>query len=203
MSAAPKLQPLDEREIESALEEAHIPSLMAALVHLTGDASHISDENKPVYEFFGDGQGNIEPAMQEQIRADVKSAYLDYARGTRLSPPPSHDTIRRMMDFVAGAQIPERYVRFLKEELGIAVEDTRVPHWDSPRLKQAAAKMKVIIVGAGLSGLLSGIRLSQAGVPFEIILKNSAGTICQQRPNLSLSQPHWTSFPPAESFSQK
>ena len=32
--------------------------------------------------------------------------------------------------------------------------------------------MKVVIIGAGLSGLLSGIRLSQAGVPFEIIEKN-------------------------------
>jgi 4-hydroxyacetophenone monooxygenase len=78
-----------------------------------------------------------------------------------------------MMDFVAGAQIPERYVPFLMEELGIAVEDTRVPRWDSPALKDAAAKMKVIVMGAGLSGLLSGIRLSQAGVPFEIIEKNS------------------------------
>jgi 4-hydroxyacetophenone monooxygenase len=77
-----------------------------------------------------------------------------------------------MMDFVAGAQIPERYVPFLMEELGIAVEDSRVPRWETPRLKDAAANMKVVIIGAGLSGLLSGIRLSQAGVPFEIIEKN-------------------------------
>ena len=32
-----------------------------------------------------------------------------------------------MMDFIAGAEIPERYVPFLMEELGIAVEDTREP----------------------------------------------------------------------------
>jgi len=172
MSAVPKLEPLDEREVESALEEAHIPSLMAALVHLTGDASHINDENKAIYDFFGDGQGNIKPPVQEQMREAVKAAYLKYARGTPLPPSPSHGTIRQLMDFVAGAQIPERYVRFLKEELGIAMEDTRVSRWNSPKLKLAAAKMKVVIVGAGLSGLLSGIRLSQAGVPFEIIEKN-------------------------------
>ena len=29
-----------------------------------------------------------------------------------------------------------------------------------------------------------------------------AGVICQLRPNLSLSQPHWTSVPPAVSFDQ-
>src|SRR5690348_15590727 len=172
MSAAAKLDTIDERQIDDALKEAHIPSLMAALVHLTGDSSLLTDENKPVYDFFGDGQGNIKPEVQEQVRAAVKEGYIDYARGKPLPPPPSQEIIRKMMDFVAGAQIPERYVRFLKEELGIAVEDTRVPRWESPKLKDAAAKMKIVIVGAGLSGLLSGIRLSQAGVPFEIIEKN-------------------------------
>ncbi|HEY1962099.1 MAG TPA: NAD(P)/FAD-dependent oxidoreductase [Rhizomicrobium sp.] len=172
MSAAAKLDTIDEREVDGALKEAHIPSLMAALVHLTGDTRLLTDENKPVYDFFGDGQGNIKPEVQEQVRAAVRQGYLDYARGKKLPPPPDQETIRKMMDFVAGAQIPERYVRFLKEELGIAVEDTRVPRWETPKLKEAAAKMKVVIVGAGLSGLLSGIRLSQAGVPFEIIEKN-------------------------------
>src|SRR5687767_5199854 len=31
---------------------------------------------------------------------------------------------------------------------------------------------------------------------------NTVGTICHERPNLSLSQPHCTSLPPAESFLQ-
>src|ERR1051326_6533820 len=173
MSAIPIEETIDRRQIEAALAEAHIPSLMAALVHLTGDAGLLTEENKPVYDFFGDGQGNIKPEVQEQVRAAAKVAYLDYARGRKLPSPPPHETIRKMMDFVAGAQIPERYVTFLKEELGIAVEDTRVPRWDTPKLKDAAAKMKVVIVGAGLSGILSGIRLSQAGVPFEIVEKNA------------------------------
>ena len=108
MSAVPVDDRIDEQEIEQALEEAHIPSLMAALVHLTGDAGHINDDNKPVYDFFGDGQGNIKPEVQAQIRVAVKRAYIDYARGKSLPPPPDDDTIRRMMDFVAGAQIPER-----------------------------------------------------------------------------------------------
>src|SRR5947208_8165705 len=146
---------------------------MMALVHLTGDASQLKEDRKPVYDFFGDGQGNIAPDVQEEIREAVKRAYVEYARGKPLPSPPSHETIRKMMDFIAGVQIPERYVPFLKEELGIAVEDTRLPRWDTPKLKDAAAKMKVVIIGAGLSGILSGIRLQQAGVPFEIVDKNA------------------------------
>ena len=65
MSAVPKEDSLDEQWIDEALKEAHIPSLMMALVHLTGDASHLKDDRKPVYDFFGDGQGNIAPDVQE------------------------------------------------------------------------------------------------------------------------------------------
>ena len=172
MSAAAK-QSDRASEIEWALKDAHIPSLMMALVHLTGDASHLTADMKPVYDFFGDGQGGLAPEKQQWVRDAAKKALLDLDAGKKLPPPPDAATMRRMMDFIAGAEIPERYVPFLKEELGIAVEDSRQPKWDTPKLKDAAAKMKVVIIGAGLSGILSAIRLQQAGVPFEIVEKNS------------------------------
>src|ERR1700759_1140550 len=171
MSAAAKQD--DASKLDDALKDAHIPSLMMALVHLTGDASFLTADMKPVYDFFGDGQGGLSVEKQRWVRDAAKRALLDLDAGKKLQPPPDAATIRKMMDFIAGAEIPERYVPFLKEELGIAVEDSRQPKWDTPKLKDAAAKMKVIIIGAGLSGILSAIRLQQAGVPFEIIEKNA------------------------------
>ncbi|HEX3809790.1 MAG TPA: NAD(P)/FAD-dependent oxidoreductase [Rhizomicrobium sp.] len=173
MSASAKPRSEDQSvTVEWALKDAHIPSLIMALVHLTGDASHL-DGARPVYDFFGDGQGGFPPEKQQQVRDAAKTALLDYLNGEPLPPPPDRATIRKMMDFIAGTEIPERYVPFLMEELGIAVEDTRVPHWETPKLHAAAQKMKVVIIGAGLSGILSAIRLQQAGVPFEIIEKNT------------------------------
>lgn len=171
MSAAAK--PNDKAsEIEWALKDAHIPSLMMSLVHLTGDASFLTPDMKPVYDFFGDGQGGLSPEKQQWVRDRAKRAMLDYLDGEKLPPSPDSATIGRMMDFIAGADIPDRYLPFLREELGIAVEDTRAPRWDTPALKDAAAKMKVVVIGAGLSGILSAIRLQQAGVAFEIVEKN-------------------------------
>src|SRR5579862_3919343 len=172
MSAAAKPQD-DAAILDWALKDAHIPSLMMALVHLTGSAAHLTDDMKPVYDFFCDGQGGFSAEKQQAIRDMAKAAMLAHMAGKPLPPPPDFATIRRMMDFIAGAQIPERYVPFLKEELGIAVEDTRDPKWDTPKLKSAAAKMNVVIIGAGLSGLLCAIRLQQAGVPFVIVEKNA------------------------------
>src|ERR1043166_9839248 len=98
MSAVPKPRDdsLDEARIDQAPSEAHIPSLMMALVHLTGDASHLKDDRRPVYDFWGDGQGNIKPEGQAEIREAVKRAYLDYGSGGQLPPPRAHDTIRRL-----------------------------------------------------------------------------------------------------------
>lgn len=170
MSAAPKLS--DDMNIETALKDGHVPSLMMALVHLTGDTSHL-EGSRPVYDFFGDGNGGIAPETQAAIRAAVKDAYLAWEAGKPLPPQPSDETIRKMMDFIAGVDIPENYITFLKEELGLGTNDTREVKWESPKLKEAAQKMKVLVIGAGMSGILTGIRLQQAGVPFEIIEKNS------------------------------
>jgi 4-hydroxyacetophenone monooxygenase len=78
-----------------------------------------------------------------------------------------------MMSFVAGAEIPEGYADFLVDELSLGETNTKTPVWDSPRLKDSAARMHVLVIGAGMSGLLSGIRLSQAGVSYEIVDKNA------------------------------
>jgi 4-hydroxyacetophenone monooxygenase len=161
------------RELTEALEQAHLPSLMMALVHLTGDASHL-DGVTPVYDFFGDGQGGIPPEKQAEIRQLAARVISEHLAGKRpLPPPPNEATIRRMMDFISGAEIPEHYVPLLMEELAVDGVDRKRPTWDAPELKDSARSMKVVIIGAGMSGLLAAIRLQQAGVAFTIIEKNS------------------------------
>ncbi len=104
-------------------------------------------------------------------RARRSKAHL---AGAPMPPPPSDETDRaRMMDFVAGAEIPEHYAPFLMEELAMSGEDPKRPDWSSPKLKAAAPKLPVVVIGAGMSGLLAGIRLKQAGIPFTIVEKNA------------------------------
>jgi 4-hydroxyacetophenone monooxygenase len=161
-------------ELDAALAAAHMPALAAALVHLTGDASFITKANWPVYDFFGDSKvGGYSEAVQADLRAKAKTAIEAHLAGAPLPPPPGLETIRRMMDFVAGVDIPEHYAPFLMEELAMAGADPKRPDWTSPKLKAAAARLPVVIIGAGMSGLLTGIRLKQAGIPFTIIEKNA------------------------------
>jgi len=164
----------DTVTLDEALAEAHLPALVAALVHMTGDASLVSRDRWPAYDPFGEARtGGFSDALQAEIRAKAKAALEAHAAGAPMPPEPDLATVRKMMDFVAGADIPEHYAPFLMEELQIAGYDTKKADWTTPALQAAAPKLPVVIVGAGMSGLLAGIRLQQAGVPFTIVEKNA------------------------------
>jgi 4-hydroxyacetophenone monooxygenase len=163
----------DDRRIEAALEEAHIPSLMCALVHLTGDASLLRGDIRPVSTFLGDPQGGISEAQQARVRALALEALRAHRDGDQqLPPPPSRETVREMLDFVIGQEVSPQYVQFLMQELALEGDDP----YAQPQVHEvpaaARSSFRVLIIGAGMSGLLAGIRLQEAGIPFVIVEKN-------------------------------
>jgi len=162
---------LDSVDLDAVLAEAHVPSLMVALVHLTGNTDHLTEARRPVYEVLGDGQGGLKPDDVQAIRDLAKAALQDLAAGKPLPPQPTPDQVRFMMDFVAGAEIPERYGPFLTEALCLDGIDPDRPAW-KPEEKAAAAGLHVVVIGAGMSGLLTAIRLQQAGIAFTLVDKN-------------------------------
>ena len=100
--------------IQNAIDQAHLPSLIAALVHVTGDESLVTGDIKPAYDFFGDGQGGMTEAQRAATKARALAALKGLRDGAKLPGQPSSGTVRKMMNFVAGADIPERYVPFLE-----------------------------------------------------------------------------------------
>jgi 4-hydroxyacetophenone monooxygenase len=159
--------------IRGALESAHLPSLIAALVHVTGDASLVAGDIKPIYDFFGDGQGGLTEEQRSRTKELALAALKAYRdRGHKLPPQPSFDDVRSMMSFVAGADIQDQYIPFLIEELALEGKDPKEPKWPATITESQRGQFHVLIVGAGMSGILAGIRLKQAGVPFTIIDKN-------------------------------
>lgn len=163
----------DKAHLARALEDAHHPTLAIVLVHLTGDTRYLSERYQPVYEgILGDPDGGLSEAVKAELRAAIVDAMEAYAQNDQLPPPPDAATLRQMMDYCATAPIPEEYLEFVSMELPLDGEDKRMPGHGVNLDKQAAADFKMIIIGAGMSGLLMGIVCKQAGIPFEIIEKS-------------------------------
>ena len=165
---------LDPGALDQALEAAHQPALAAALLQMTGDLHWLRPEWTPTYTPLSRGETGVPEAEQAKFRSQAKAAILDWvAKGSPPTITPDPAALRRMMSFVAGADIPENYADFLNDELAIGGQSSKDPQWTTPVLKDAARRMHVLVIGAGMSGLLTGIRLTQAGVDFEIVEKNA------------------------------
>ena len=195
----------DDDTIRAALEDAHIPSLMNALVHLTGDADIIRGDIQPESGFLVDPQGGIAEEDQARIREqafEVLKAYRD--NGQRLPSAPGADLVHEMVNFASGQELSPEYGTFLEAELALQDEDS----YGVPALAklpaEARANFKVVIVGAGMSGLLAGIRLKAAGIGFEIVERHGdvGGTWYQNTyPGCRVDSPNHTysySFHPTD-----
>src|SRR6266545_4173731 len=168
--------------LEEALAAAHFPSLAAAVAQLTGDVGLLRRLQRPVHK-VGDPTGGLPYPQIAKIRAAALAALSSHRDG--LAPPtpaapaaPSPAAVREIMDFVAGTDIPERYVPFLLEELAIDGEHL---HRGMPQIRAPAARklsFRVLIIGGGMSGILAAIELGKAGIPYLLVDKNAefAGT---------------------------
>ena len=164
---------VDLGPLDQALETAHLPALSAAMVHLTGDPSWLRPEWRPAYTPLSRGETGVPEAEQAKMRELAKAAITDYLTGkVPMAPTPSADMVRQMMSFVAGADIPDGYGEFLTDELALDGHSSKDPNW-SPELKTVARRLHVLVIGAGMSGLLTALRLEQAGVPFQVVEKNA------------------------------
>src|SRR5689334_13116157 len=117
----------DDASIAAALEDVSIPTLLVAMVHLTGDPSWIRDEKlKPQGLFLNEVQG----FMSEEARAEARRRAVDAIKAYRdggcvLPPPPTDELVHEMMSFLACEEVPDDYVPLMLEELELDGVDAR------------------------------------------------------------------------------
>mgnify|MGYP005815361891 CR=1 FL=1 len=170
------IEPLTEtdEEIRAYLEDAEVPPLLPALAYLTGDTTLLRDELRPDPMLFGVApQGGLSEAQQAEARAialEVLTRFRD--AGCRPAAPPAEADVQRIMEYAVGGTATSDYLPLLEEELAHRGEDRRAPGFT--RAEVAPGRdFRVLVIGAGMSGILAGHRLLQAGIPFVILEKNA------------------------------
>jgi 4-hydroxyacetophenone monooxygenase len=157
-------------DIAAALEQVSIPTLLLSLVHITGDPRFIR-EFKPAGIFLNEVQGFMSEEDKARARAVALPVIVDYRdRGCPEPAPLSPELIKEMMDWAVCETVPDDYLALVAEEMDLEGVDPRRP---TPLDPDRAARLPVAVIGCGESGILAGIRLKQANIPFTILEKNT------------------------------
>src|SRR5690348_14641221 len=141
---------------------------MLSLVHMSGDPGLIGGELKPAGLFLNEVQGYMSEEDKAAVRKLALEVIADYRdRGCPEPEPIGRELLQEMMQWLVCEPVPPEYVPMLLEEMELDGTDSRAvrgaPVDDFP----------VLVIGCGESGLLAGIRLKEAGIPFTIIEKNA------------------------------
>ena len=161
-----------DEEIREVLEAAEVPPLLPALAYATGDLSLLQDDLRPDPLSFSMPQGGLSEVQLEKARQLAFEALVRFRDGgSRPAPAPSDEELLRIMEFAVGGADMASYLPLLEEELAYRGEDRRAPGWTVEEVAPDVA-FSVVVIGAGMSGLLVAHRLQQAGIPFTIVEKN-------------------------------
>lgn len=159
-----------DEEIAAALEQVSIPTLLLSLVHITGDPRFIREFTQAGV-FLNEVQGFMSEEDKARARKEALPVIADYRdRGCPGPVALSPELIGEMLDWTACEHVDDEYRPMVLEEMDLEDVDPRRPAALDPA---ATADFPVVVIGCGESGLLAGIRLKQANIPFTIVEKNA------------------------------
>lgn len=151
-------------EIAAKLADGNASVLVMVLAQLTGDMGVI-DHYGPMLSKPGEFADTIPPQELTALHERLATILADPEfKPANISP----DQLHQMMNAFCKEHVPSRYLAMLLQDLGFEPE---VPAFEriSEKAKQRVKDFKVLIVGAGASGICAGIKLGEAGIPYEVI----------------------------------
>jgi 4-hydroxyacetophenone monooxygenase len=173
--------PGDDQTIRTALTEVNLPTLLMVLIQFCEDNRWLADRYKPdpiqVPEggLFPDDTGNYADDVAEEIReAGFNLLKILRDNGGELPATPTLEAMQEMMSFSTAVPMQPEYARMLLEETNFVDRDQ---DWLTPIKENNMTNLddfNVIVVGAGMSGICTGIKLKKAGINYTILEKNDA-----------------------------
>jgi 4-hydroxyacetophenone monooxygenase len=160
----------DDAEIADMLATVSVPALIASVTLLSGDISHVRGPIRPRNFLHNEFQGDLSEAEKAQLRHQALSAICAWRdAGCPHPKTPGEDVVREILDWIACESVGDEYAPLYLEEMDLCALNPRA----IAREESAVTDFSVLVIGCGEAGLLAGIRMKEAGIPFEILDKNS------------------------------
>lgn len=156
-------------DAEQCLREASIPILLMCLAQITGEAAWLREPYRPKRDrrLFHDESGGLPEPVQAEVRAAMAAVLADLSAGRRKVPEacePQH--LHEMMRVCVDDDVPDEYVPMLMEDLGWRSRDVQ---WRNDEARRAAADRRVLVIGAGMSGVCIAVHLLRLGFDVTVV----------------------------------
>ena len=119
-----------------------------------------------------DIQSGIPADDQAQVRRLALPTIRAYRDGGCQPKELSREVLREMMSFLGCRAVEGRLAGLFFDDLQFDGGDTGAVAWGSEIPEDVKSASPVVVIGCGMAGILAGIRLKQAGLPFLIVEKN-------------------------------
>lgn len=154
--------------LKAGIAKGNIPSLLMVLVQLTGDLKWLEAPYAPCRAVGLDDNdtGGLSGDIQAEIREAATRAVLDWREGQPVAmPTPDPKMLARMLSVSMAEDVPDTYGEIIAADMGFVTHRAAVP-------VVPPAGFRVIIIGAGVSGICAAINLRKAGIHCQIFEKN-------------------------------
>src|SRR6195952_3655551 len=156
-------QAVTDEVLDQAVQGGDIATLLAVLTQATGD-TELLDRSREYINGPWDYTVEIPADLDLEIRTRLRETLR--TQDVAAAAQPGLELIETIMGAIVGETVPPEYLKMVSKDLGYA---------DAPRKASASSSAtgtKVLVIGAGLSGICAAIRLREAGYSYEVLEKN-------------------------------
>jgi len=157
----------DSAELDAALQAANLQTLLMVYVHLTHDESMLETFKVHIHPPYTNPDYAIPQACIDDLRAKLRHVLVTPGAARTDDPPLA--LIKKMMSVGVGEPVEDEFVPMVLDQSGFKREAPRRAR--TGRVPPPPG-FKVLVIGAGLTGLLASIELERAGYDHVVIEKN-------------------------------
>jgi 4-hydroxyacetophenone monooxygenase len=183
----------DGPELAGALDEANVPTLLAAYAYLSHDSAFLEKFAAHIRPAFSYPPTDIPEALADELRLKLRRLLTT---GEGLARTEASDAlVQRIMSVTVGEPVDDEFIELVYDQCGFRpwIDRSSLPNRPAPR-----PGFKVLVIGAGMTGMAAATKLREAGYDFVVIEKNPevGGTWYENRyPGVGVDTPsHFYSF---------
>lgn len=183
-----RLPRLDAARLRECLADADLRVLLMCLYHASGDRRWFEPRYRPRRDvrLISEESSGLDADVQQEIRDAALACFTERAGQPPAVGDPGNEGMLEMMRICMSENIAEGYAPMMREEMGLIDRDVqRASAAAGPSRAEGigSAKVPVLIVGAGASGIILGARLNRLGIPYTIIERHAevGGTWLENR----------------------